>query len=60
MAKKQQIIDIPEEELDMFTKYGVKTIIKGNKKLKLKKAKSICGKPNCLEPDNCIYPMCQH
>jgi len=35
--KKKKIIKVPEEELDMFTKHGVKTIIMGSKKIKLTK-----------------------
>lgn len=38
--KKKKIIHIPEEDLDMFAKYGVKTIVAGNKEIKLIKSKN--------------------
>jgi len=57
MGKTKKIVIIPGEELDMFTKHGVKSINKGNIKIRLQK---ICGKPNCLNPDNCTYPKCQN
>ena len=60
MTKKQKIIEILDEDLDVFTKYDVKNIIKGSKKIKLKKAKSMCGKPNCFNPDHCTYPKCNN
>jgi hypothetical protein len=34
---KIKIIKVPENELDMFAKHGVKTIVMGSKKLKLTK-----------------------
>lgn len=37
---KRKIINVPEEELDMFAKYGVKTIIAGNKRINLVKTKA--------------------
>lgn len=39
--KKKKIIKVPEEELDMFAKYGVKTIVDGNKVIKLTKTKKM-------------------
>lgn len=37
--KKKKIIKVPEDELDMFAKHGVKTIVAGNKVIKLTKKK---------------------
>lgn len=37
--KKKKIILVPENELDMFAKYGVKKIVAGNKTIKLVKQK---------------------
>ena len=36
---KRKIINVPEEELDMFAKHGVKTIIAGSKRINLVKRK---------------------
>ena len=36
----KKIIKVPAEELDMFYKYGVKEIIKGNTTIKLTKPKT--------------------
>jgi hypothetical protein len=37
--KKQKTINVPDTELDMFAKYGVKTIIAGNKTINIIKTK---------------------
>jgi hypothetical protein len=37
--KKKEVFNIPEDELDMFTKHGVKTIVAGNAIYKLTKKK---------------------
>lgn len=34
---KSKVIVAPEKDLDMFAKYGVKTIIAGSKTIKIKK-----------------------
>ena len=39
MKKKLKIINVPEEELDMFAKHGVKTIVAGSKRINLVKRK---------------------
>ena len=39
MKTKQKIIKVPEEDLDMFAKYGVKSIKAGSKTFKLTKTK---------------------
>jgi hypothetical protein len=36
---KRKIINVPEEELDMFAKHGVKTIVAGSKRINLVKRK---------------------
>jgi hypothetical protein len=33
---KKKVIEVPSEELDMFAKYGVTTIKKGNTTIKVK------------------------
>lgn len=40
MKKKTKIINVPEEELDMFAKYGVTTIQAGRKTINLVKNKT--------------------
>jgi hypothetical protein len=37
MTKKIKIIKVPETELDMFAKHGVKTIVMGSTVIKLTK-----------------------
>jgi hypothetical protein len=37
MMKKVKVIKVPESELDMFAKHGVKTIVMGSTKIKLTK-----------------------
>jgi hypothetical protein len=39
MKKKIKIINVPEKELDMFAKHGVKTIVAGSKRINLVKRK---------------------
>lgn len=39
MKKSKKVIFIPEQELDMFAKCGVETIIMGSKTIKLVKPK---------------------
>jgi hypothetical protein len=39
MKKKIKVINVSEEELDMFAKCGVKTIIVGSKKINIVKSK---------------------
>ena len=39
MKRKIKIINVPEEELDMFAKHGVKTIVAGSKRINLVKRK---------------------
>jgi hypothetical protein len=39
MKQIKKIIKVEESELDMFAKYGVKSIVKGNTEIKLVKPK---------------------
>lgn len=39
LMKKQKTIKVDESELDMFAKYGVKTIQKGKTEIKIVKTK---------------------
>jgi hypothetical protein len=62
----KKIINVPEEELDMFAKYGIKTIIAGNKRINLVKRKKISKKKKMLVDkkfdkmfDNNIYNFIQ-
>jgi hypothetical protein len=43
MKKKVKVINVPEKELDMFAKHGVKTIVAGSKRFNLipKKTKKV-------------------
>jgi len=48
--RRIKIIKIPETELDMFSKHGVKTIVMGKKKIKLTKVKK--NEPNKERPND--------
>jgi len=37
MSKPKKTVKLPKGELDMFSKYGVKEIVKGNTVYKIKK-----------------------
>lgn len=37
MSKPKKTVKVPKRDLDMFSKYGVKEIIKGNTVYKIKK-----------------------